>query len=97
MMSTRELSGKPGQAPFISSPKDVERLRRQLPGIRCVEMEGAAVAQVCSERPTPFVVIRVISDNADHAASFDFLEFIDDFADHYIGGIVQMLWEEHSQ
>ncbi|QOR34327.1 5'-methylthioadenosine/adenosylhomocysteine nucleosidase [Clostridium sp. 'deep sea'] len=41
----------------------------------CVEMEGAAIAHVCTVNKVPFVVIRCISDNADDNAKFDYDEF----------------------
>ncbi len=43
-----------------------------------VEMEGGAVAHVCSVNNVPFVIIRTISDNADDGAemSFDVFEKI---------------------
>ena len=57
-------------------------------------MEGAAVAQVCHEMGSvPFAVIRVISDQADHAAAVDFQRFIDHVAEHLTGGIVRILLE----
>ena len=34
----------------------------------CVEMEGAAVAQVAAKNDTPFVVLRTMSDNCDEDA-----------------------------
>jgi adenosylhomocysteine nucleosidase len=40
----------------------------------CVEMEGAAVAQVCWLNKIPFVIIRSISDIADSSASVNFSE-----------------------
>jgi len=42
----------------------------------CVEMEGAAIAQVCHLMEIPFVVIRAISDKADGSAMVDFDEFV---------------------
>lgn len=44
-------------------------------GAACAEMEGAAAAQVCARWGVPWVVIRSISDSADHDASVDFRAF----------------------
>ncbi|WP_169777458.1 5'-methylthioadenosine/adenosylhomocysteine nucleosidase [Campylobacter mucosalis] len=41
-----------------------------------VEMEGASVAQVCSQLNVPFFVLRAISDEANGSAEFDFDEFL---------------------
>lgn len=38
----------------------------------CVDMESASVAQVCYVNDTPFIVIRAISDLADHEAPDNF-------------------------
>lgn len=40
-----------------------------------VEMEGAAVAQVCFQQKMPFVVLRSLSDNADEEAQRDLRQF----------------------
>ncbi len=40
----------------------------------CVEMEGAAVASVCSQNKIPFVLIRAITDLADENVRDDFQE-----------------------
>lgn len=48
-----------------------EHLRRDLGG-DAVEMEGAAVAQVCVRNAVPFVVVRTISDRADGSAPEEF-------------------------
>jgi adenosylhomocysteine nucleosidase len=42
----------------------------------CTEMEGAAIAHVCSLNMVPFVVIRAISDVADDSSHVDFEEFV---------------------
>lgn len=55
----------------------------------CVEMEGAAVAQVCFELNKPCVVVRTISDNANHSAAIDFNAFLKEVASHYALGIIQ--------
>lgn len=77
---------------FICEPERTAALRAALPETLCTEMEGAAVAQICHEMgEVPFSVIRVISDQADHAAAVDFQRFIDEVAEHMTGGIVRSL------
>lgn len=43
----------------------------------CVEMEGAAVAQVCYLDKIPFIVIRSISDSPNGKNEIDFDKFVD--------------------
>jgi adenosylhomocysteine nucleosidase len=77
---------------FLADPRKTAELREALPGLLCAEMEGAAVAQVCHEMGgIPSAIIRVISDQADHAAAVDFLRFVDDVAEYLTGGIVRSL------
>jgi adenosylhomocysteine nucleosidase len=59
-----------------------------------VEMEGAAVAQVCHEHNIPYLVIRTISDKANHAAAVDFQSFIKNIAQQYSAGIIQAYFHE---
>lgn len=59
---------------FISSPDRAAALRNVF-GAACAEMEGAACAQVCAAWGVPFVIVRCISDNANHSANVDFRSF----------------------
>jgi adenosylhomocysteine nucleosidase len=59
---------------FISDAATVHYLHKELAG-DCVEMEGAAVAHVCHLATIPYVVIRSMSDRADHEAPVDFVKF----------------------
>ena len=54
-----------------------------------VEMEGAAVAQVCADYGLPFAAIRTISDRADDAAHLDFSSFVRDVASVYACRIME--------
>lgn len=76
---------------FIADPHKIAELRSAIPDLLCIEMEGAAVAQVCLEYRTPYIVIRTISDKADHSAPMDFLTFIRNVARHYSHGILLRL------
>jgi len=78
---------------FIASKEASDQLRAALPDMRCVEMEGAAVAQVAVENQVPFVVIRTISDRADHVAHIDFPKFVDQIASHFTCGVIRRLLE----
>ena len=73
---------------FINSDEKRNEILDLLPDIQCVEMEGAAVAQVCLEFGTPLTVIRTISDTADHNARVDFGKFIVEVANAYSRAIV---------
>ena len=73
---------------FINSDAKRNEILGLLPDVQCVEMEGAAVAQVCLEFNVPFTVIRTISDTADHNARVDFGKFIVEVANAYSRAIV---------
>ena len=67
---------------FVSSQSQIEILKKTLPEICAVEMEGAAVAQVAYQERIPFLIVRVISDSADEEASLKFGEFIKLYESH---------------
>lgn len=68
---------------FIGSTARLQELRQHFPDLLAVEMEGAAVAQVCFEFGIPFSIIRTISDTADEQSAVDFLSFIREVASVY--------------
>lgn len=47
---------------FVSSPEVIAHIRGLYPDVDAVDMESAAIAQVCYLRNVPFACIRVISD-----------------------------------
>lgn len=58
---------------FMCQPERIAKTREDFPNMLAVEMEGAAIAQVCHQMHTPFVVIRSLSDIAgkESPSSFD--------------------------
>jgi adenosylhomocysteine nucleosidase len=74
---------------FVSHRDRIQALGEALPGLLAVEMEGAAVAQVCFELGIPFGVIRTISDNANENAATDFMRFVKSVAAQYAFYIVR--------
>jgi adenosylhomocysteine nucleosidase len=74
---------------FVSERAHNDALRASLPQALAVEMEGAALAQVCHDFGVPFAVVRTVSDRADDAAHLDFTQFVAEVASRYTLGIVQ--------
>ncbi|CAB3793438.1 5'-methylthioadenosine/adenosylhomocysteine nucleosidase [Pararobbsia alpina] len=74
---------------FVASAGHVRTLRDDLPDAIAVEMEGAAIGQVCDAFDRPFAVLRIISDAADGEAGNDFPRFLEDYASGYSLGIVR--------
>lgn len=81
-----EIAGTPDRFPSITVGTVVtgdqfiasEAKRQWLESVfkaDCVEMEGAAVAQVCVINKVPFVIIRSLSDLANETADIDFTAF----------------------
>jgi len=60
----------------MSSPAHRTELRRAL-NAAAVEMEGAAVAQVCLRFGVPVIVIRSVTDHADGNSSQSYATFRD--------------------
>lgn len=78
---------------FFSSNAQKHALTEQLPEVLCVEMEGAAVAQVCYEYEIPFSIIRTISDVADDQSHIDFPSFIKKISSKYSTEIIRNIYE----
>jgi adenosylhomocysteine nucleosidase len=68
---------------FVSTTVESRDLQQRQPHALAVEMEGAAVAQVCLDYGVPFGAVRTISDRADDAATVDFSRFIHEVASRY--------------
>lgn len=84
---------------FVTSAQVSRALREPLVAaghdVLAVEMEGAAVAQVCLDYGVPFAAVRTISDRADDDAHVDFPVFIQTvasrYADHIVRNLLQLL------
>ena len=84
---------------FVSAAQDAHALRTTLHAaghpVLAVEMEGAAVAQVCADYRVPFAAMRTISDRADDTAQVDFSHFVatvaSRYADHIVGAWLRLL------
>ncbi len=80
---------------FIATASASTALRRALQSVGmeplAVEMEGAAVAQVCHDYGVPFAAVRTISDRANEHAPVDFQRFVADVAGGYALRIVDRM------
>ena len=73
---------------FVSSASESQRLQSAISDALAVEMEGAALAQVCHAYGIPLAVVRTLSDRADDDAHIDFTQFVKNVASGYSAAIV---------
>ena len=59
---------------FVCDPQKKEQIIATTQAL-CTEMEGTAIAQAAFRNELPFVVLRAISDKADHSAEMDYPAF----------------------
>ena len=76
---------------FVSQTGESQALQRDLPEALAVEMECAAIAQVCHDYGVPLAAVRTISDRADDAAHVDFPKFIQTIASRYSVAVLDRL------
>lgn len=80
---------------FVSTAEECTRLRGSLLAgghdALAVEMEGAAVAQVCHDHGVACAIVRTISDRADDSAHVDFSRFLREVASGYSQRIISTL------
>lgn len=75
---------------FISDTDKKNMLVSQFHGY-CTEMEGAAIAQTAYLNNIPYLVIRAISDKADHTAEMDYSEFERKAIEHTVKLVTNLL------
>lgn len=75
---------------FIADPVRIQQFHTKMHAV-CVEMEGAAVAQVCYRNQIPYVMLRSMSDKADGTASANYTEFMVESANRSYEIIADML------
>jgi len=76
---------------FVSQTTESQALRRDIPDALAVEMECAAMAQVCHDYGVPMAAVRIISDRADDAAHVDFPRFIQTIASRFSVAVLDRL------
>lgn len=76
---------------FIADQHRVEMIKKLFPNIKAVEMEAAAIAQVCYLYQTPFIVIRALSDLPDKEMPMSFVEYLDFAAQNSANIVLKVL------
>ncbi|MFP7208738.1 5'-methylthioadenosine/S-adenosylhomocysteine nucleosidase [Bacillus safensis] len=76
---------------FMNDPDRVAFVREKFPELYAVEMEAAAVAQVCQLFGTPFVVVRALSDIAGKESNISFDQFLEQAAIHSTDLVLRMI------
>ena len=81
---------------FVSDASKGQELRTRF-NADGVEMEGAAVAQICSQYGTPLLVIRSITDRADGSSFTDYHNFVRIAAQNSSAFVIAILSQLQSQ
>lgn len=85
---------------FVSAAQEAQQLHSNLSDAGhpplAVEMEGAAVAQVCHDYGIPFAAMRTISDRADDSAHVDFPKFVTEVASRYALAIIDAFVRDYT-
>ncbi len=76
---------------FVSQTVESQALKNAIPDALAVEMECAAIAQVCHDYGAPLAAVRTISDRADDDAHVDFPRFIQTIASRYSVAVLDRL------
>jgi len=76
---------------FIAHPDSIARLRTDFPAALAVEMESAAIAQTCYQFGVPVLIIRSISDLADHSSPADFTKNLSIATKNSAGAILKLI------
>lgn len=74
---------------FINDKEKTKWLSDNINNLQCVEMEGAAVGQVCLDFDIPLAVVRVISDSANEESDFDFFHFAKEAMPYFTRGALK--------
>lgn len=78
---------------FMNDPERVEFVRGKFTDLYAVEMEAAAIAQVCHLFNVPFVIIRALSDIAGKDSNISFDQFLETAALHSATLILNIIGE----
>lgn len=76
---------------FIAGQEKIDQIKFHFPAVLAVEMEGAAIAQAAHSLGLPFMVIRAMSDTANHEANISFDDFIVEAGKRSAEGLIAFL------
>ncbi len=76
---------------FMQREDQIAVVRERFPEMLALEMEAAAIAQVCYQYKTPFVIIRALSDIAGKESSVSFDVFLEKAAKNAADVIIKMV------
>ncbi|MFC4655051.1 MULTISPECIES: 5'-methylthioadenosine/S-adenosylhomocysteine nucleosidase [Rheinheimera] len=76
---------------FMCQPERIAKTRAEFPAMLAVEMEGAAIAQVCHQLHTPFVVIRSLSDIAGKESPSSFEAYLEIASKNSSAMVIELL------